>query len=161
MDDSKSKSSKDVDIYRDTPVRLLGYANEVGESFRAKIGPRWVLATYGLSTAYVIADTIDKSIKTYNKSKVNGDQIEKTAYAATDAFIWQMLASVLVPGFTINRACALSNYMLSKNVNLKASRREWLVICIGICVIPFIIKPIDHSMDKLMDNTLRKLYTLE
>ena len=28
----------EVDIYRDTPVRLLGYANEVGEAFRALVG---------------------------------------------------------------------------------------------------------------------------
>ena len=28
------EDKKEVDIYRDTPVRFLGYANEVGESFR-------------------------------------------------------------------------------------------------------------------------------
>ena len=27
----------EVDIYRDTPVRFLGYANEVGEAFRALV----------------------------------------------------------------------------------------------------------------------------
>ena len=31
---------KEVDIYRDTPVRLLGYANEVGEAFRALVHVR-------------------------------------------------------------------------------------------------------------------------
>lgn len=45
---------------------LVGYVNEVGESFRAKIGPKWVLASYGVSTAYVVADTIDKSVKAHN-----------------------------------------------------------------------------------------------
>ena len=30
----------EVDIYRDTPVRLLGYANEVGEAFRALVHVR-------------------------------------------------------------------------------------------------------------------------
>ncbi|GJQ81245.1 hypothetical protein Trydic_g20464 [Trypoxylus dichotomus] len=95
MEDSNLKPPEETDIYRDSPVRLLGYANEVGESFRAKIGPKWVLATYGLSTAYVIADTIDKSVKMYNRSKVDSNRIKKTAYAASDAFIWQMLASVI------------------------------------------------------------------
>ena len=28
------EDKKVVDLYRDTPVRFLGYANEVGESFR-------------------------------------------------------------------------------------------------------------------------------
>ena len=34
--------TKEVDIYRDTPVRLLGYANEVGEAFRALVHVRSV-----------------------------------------------------------------------------------------------------------------------
>lgn len=72
-----------------------------------------------------------------------------------------MLASVLVPGFLINRVCAMSNYMLLKNMNLKKNRREWIVTWIGLGVIPFIIKPIDHSMDKLMDKTYRRLFVLE
>ena len=33
---------KEVDIYRDTPVRLLGYANEVGEAFRALVHVRYL-----------------------------------------------------------------------------------------------------------------------
>ncbi|KAK9751946.1 Mitochondrial 18 KDa protein (MTP18) [Popillia japonica] len=113
MDNSKLKSKDPVDIYRDTPVRLLGYVNEVGESFRAKIGPKWVLASYGVSTAYVVADTIDKSVKAYNQSKSDSNCIKKTAITASDAFIWQMLASVLVPGFTINRV--IVNIEFEKN----------------------------------------------
>ena len=34
--------TKEVDIYRDTPLRLLGYANEVGEAFRALVHVRSV-----------------------------------------------------------------------------------------------------------------------
>ncbi len=57
-------SSKDVDIYRDTPVRLLGYANEVGESFRALVNVWWVRASYGVSSAYVLADTRSVALRT-------------------------------------------------------------------------------------------------
>ena len=45
-----------VDIWRDTPVRLLGYANEVGESFRYVV-PRGVVPSYMLAFGYVFADT--------------------------------------------------------------------------------------------------------
>lgn len=49
-------------------VPLVGYANEVGEAFRA-LTPLWfVRSTYGVASAYVIADTYDKSTK---MSKVN------------------------------------------------------------------------------------------
>ena len=41
-----------VDIYRDTPLRYMGYANEVGESFVAFL-PVWgVPATYGVAGTY-------------------------------------------------------------------------------------------------------------
>lgn len=55
--------SKEVDIYRDTPVRLLGYANEVGEAFRALVNVKLVYASYGVASAYVLADTYDKASK--------------------------------------------------------------------------------------------------
>jgi len=61
--DEQIASDKEVDIYRDTPVRLLGYANEVGEAFRALIHVRWVRASYGIASTYVLADTYDKGVK--------------------------------------------------------------------------------------------------
>lgn len=41
----------------------IGYANEVGESFRALVPVSLVWATYGVSTAYVTADAVDKGKK--------------------------------------------------------------------------------------------------
>ena len=32
-----NEDKNEVDIYRDTPLRLMGYANEVGEAFRALV----------------------------------------------------------------------------------------------------------------------------
>merc|ERR1711934_949752 len=92
----------EVDIYRDTPLRYLGYANEVGEAFRALMHVRWVRATYGVASAYVLADTYDKGVK---QSKEPGAVTSKVAIAAVDTLLWQALASVIVPGFTINRIC--------------------------------------------------------
>ena len=56
MVDKLFSTSKDVDIWRDTPVRLLGYTNEVGESFRY-VFPRGVIPSYAVAFAYVLADT--------------------------------------------------------------------------------------------------------
>ena len=35
--DASARSPASVDLYRDTPVRFLGYANELGESFKPLI----------------------------------------------------------------------------------------------------------------------------
>ena len=50
---------QEVDLYRDTPVRYLGYANELGESFRY-VTPWLVKTSYAVAFAYVFADTYDK-----------------------------------------------------------------------------------------------------
>ena len=44
---------KEVDIYRDTPVRLLGYANEVGEAFRALVHVRYYHRAVGCDISIV------------------------------------------------------------------------------------------------------------
>lgn len=48
---------------------IVGYSNELGESFRPLIKKKYVHATYGVAIAYVFADTFDKSYKSYQKDK--------------------------------------------------------------------------------------------
>jgi len=54
--------SEDYDIFRHSLLRYMGYANEVGESFRY-IFPSLVKPTYTLAFGYVFSDAIDKSYK--------------------------------------------------------------------------------------------------
>jgi hypothetical protein len=42
---------------------LKGYANEVGEAFRPSVHVNWVRLSYGIASAYVLADTLDKTLK--------------------------------------------------------------------------------------------------
>ena len=74
--------------------------------------------------------------------------------------MWQGLASVAIPGFTINRICALSAFLLRKSTALPPGVRKWTTTAIGLGAIPFIIKPIDHSVDLLMEKTVRKWYDI-
>lgn len=151
-----------VDVFRDTPVRLLGYANEVGESFRALVPVSLVRLSYAIATGYVIADTADKSWKMTKKDWASSEEkVRNVSLAAVDTLIWQTLASVVIPGFTINRVCALSLYVMRHATRLSSSTRKWATTVIGLSCIPFIIKPIDHSVDFLMENTLRTWLDLD
>ncbi|XP_025048558.1 mitochondrial fission process protein 1 [Alligator sinensis] len=85
----------------------------------------------------------------------------RVAVAVVDTFIWQSLASVAIPGFTINRICAASLYLLGTMTRWPVSVRKWTTTAIGLSAIPFIVKPIDRSVDFLMDSSLRKLYSTE
>jgi len=155
MTEQQAAPVKEVDIYRDTPVRLLGYANEVGEAFRALVHVRWVRASYGVASTYVLADTYDKGTK---MSKVPGADTKEVAVAAVDTLLWQAFASVIVPGFLINRICAVSLLGLAKTLpGVAETARKWMVTAIGLGVIPFIVHPIDSGVHIVMDNTTRKI----
>nr|XP_027209629.1 LOW QUALITY PROTEIN: mitochondrial fission process protein 1-like [Penaeus vannamei] len=151
-------AEKEVDIYRDTPVRLLGYANEVGEAFRA-LTPLWfVRSTYGVASAYVIADTYDKSTK---MSKQPGATQRAITHAAVDTLLWQAFASVIVPGFTINRVCVLPLYTMAKTIpRIPLTTRKWITTAIGLGCIPFIVHPIDSGVHFVMDNSVRRYMDL-
>ena len=86
---------------------------------------------------------------------------KKVRWAIADTLVWQGLASVAIPGFTINRICALSHFILGKKSSLSLPVRKVVVTTIGLACIPFIIKPIDRSVDYLLEHTLRRWYNAD
>ncbi|XP_014770858.1 mitochondrial fission process protein 1 [Octopus bimaculoides] len=145
------------DLYRDTYVRYLGYANEVGEAFRALVHVNVVRFSYVVACSYVIADANHKGQIAAKKSD-ESNVTKNRMIAMADTVVWQGLASVAIPGFTINRLCAGTNYMLKKTASLPVGIRRWTTTFVGLGCIPFIVKPIDHSVDFMMNNSLRKMY---
>lgn len=89
------------------------------------------------------------------KPEILGGGMRPSAVVAGDVFLWQMFASVAIPGLVINRITWGTGKLL-KNAKVKGLARKWLPTCIGLASIPFIIKPIDHAVDVAMDNTYRK-----
>lgn len=104
-----------------------------------------------MAIAYVFADTADKSLKSYKKD----NNIVQAAKIGGDVVIWQMLASVMIPGFTINRICWAVQKGL-KVAKFKHPIAKWIPTITGLASIPLIIHPIDRSVDYLMDETYRK-----
>ncbi|XP_005524690.2 PREDICTED: mitochondrial fission process protein 1 [Pseudopodoces humilis] len=152
---ARAMGQKEPDLYRDTWVRYLGYANEVGESFRPLVPVPVVWASYGVATAYVTADAIDKGRKA---AAAHGQDPTRVGVAVVDTFVWQSLASVAIPGFTINRLCAASLALLGSLTRWPLPVRRWTTTALGLAAIPLIITPIDRTVDFLMDSSLRKLY---
>nr|XP_044988727.1 mitochondrial fission process protein 1 isoform X1 [Jaculus jaculus] len=147
------------DLYRDTWVRYLGYANEVGEAFRSLVPAAVVWLSYGVSGSYVVADAIDKGKKAGEQMpSPAADRSTRMTVAVVDTFVWQALASVAIPGFTINRVCAASLYVLGTATRWPVAVRKWTTTVLGLLTIPVIIHPIDRSVDFLLDSSLRKLY---
>ncbi|NXC41160.1 MTFP1 protein, partial [Penelope pileata] len=149
------------DLYRDTWVRYLGYANEVGESFRPIVPVVAVWASYGVATAYVTADAVDKGRRAAAAHAEDPSRTRRVVVAVADTFVWQSLASVAIPGLTINRLCAASMALLGACTRWPLPLRKWATTALGLAAIPAIITPIDRSVDFLMDSSIRKLYGTE
>lgn len=130
------------------PIRLLGYANEVGEAFRPLIPRRLVNASYATSGAYVLADTAWTGSTV---AKTGKSELTQTALVeAFDTLLWQTLASVLIPGATINRVVWA--------VRRVGAESTWLPTACGLASIPLIVHPIDHGVHRMMDVCIRPWY---
>ncbi|XP_041348878.1 mitochondrial fission process protein 1-like [Gigantopelta aegis] len=150
---------REKDIFKDTIIRYLGYANEVGEAFRSLIHVRFVHLSYVVASSYVVADSVHKGYKAAQNTHVPRERRwREVATASGDTLIWQGLASVAIPGFTINRICAFCSHVLRKTTQLPSPVRKWTTTAVGLSCIPFIIKPIDRSVDIIMDKTIRTWY---
>ena len=82
----------------------------------------------------------------------------KVKWAVIDTLCWQGLASVIIPGFTINLNCKFAGFLLRRYSKFPVTIQKWITTIYGLAVIPFIIKPIDKSVDIFMEMSLRKYY---
>lgn len=86
--------SVDMDIWRDSPLRYMGYANELGESFRLVV-PRFLLPSYVIAFAHVVADTLHKgknANELANARNLRHDhKLAVVSEAVVDALLWQTL----------------------------------------------------------------------
>lgn len=139
------------DLFRHTPLRYLGYANEVGEAFRYQMPFKYLVLAYVISGSYVLGDTIDKSYKSYLKH--NHHLTTKDLAKSTGlTLIWQILATEAIPGYFVYRVVKSAKkyeYSFIKNTRL----RYWMPTIIGLSFIPLF----PHTIDPLVDYIFDKL----
>ena len=151
-----STAYKSVDPYRESSLRYMGYANELGEAFTSYL-PEWGLpASYCVAASYVLFDTIDKGEKAYQAAEEE-DKFMDTLRISTETLTWQMLASVFWPGSIIRVIVNMAANIISNN-NLDDNQMiHFLPTLIGVSAIPMIVKPIDSTVDKLMEGSISKV----
>ena len=155
----ESETKKDYDIFRDSPLRYLGYANEVGESFRYQF-PKLVTPSYALAFSYCLADAATSGYDTYDQARKAGSStaVRESTISTLDTLLWQSLASVAIPGAAINVVVKACRSVIKRSPNvLPVTIATWLPTTVGLTSIPIIIKPIDEGVDLLMDSTFRKV----
>lgn len=134
-------AAEPFDPLRDGPLRYCGYANEVGEAVAAWLPPLGVPFSYAVAVAYVLVDTYDKAAAAHREAAalqhrpasgaapsdsapdaVDLSKIVRllTSERAVDTLIWQLLASVILPGFTIHQVVYFSHVALNATAHLDA-----------------------------------------
>ena len=76
------------------------------------------------------------------------------AVSTIDCLVWQTLASVMVPGYVIHQVVKATSWAIKGR--FAGPQAQFIPVIVGLSAIPFIVKPIDHSVDMLMDHTYRK-----
>ena len=115
------------------------------------------------------ADAVDKGLRaareqppgeartdthTQASASASAQQGASPAAAVVDTLLWQGLASVAVPGLTINRAVWAATKALEAGEASKGVVRA-VPTAVGLGLIPFIVAPIDHAVEAGMDRFVR------
>lgn len=101
------------------------------------------MLSYVASGAYVLGDAHDK----YGRERRSTGDDQAALTSGFKALVWQGLASVLIPGFVVNRIVATAGYV-ALNMQIKdAFMRRYSPTFVGLASIPLIIKPIDGFVD--------------
>lgn len=180
----------EFDPLRDGPLRYLGYSNELGEAFSAWLFPGGVSLSYAVAIGYVLFDTWDKYTKTLTEAEealgarrlpgvVDKDRLVSIIglERGVDTLVWQLLASVILPGYTIHTVVGISsnicNRVLESSLgddlfsrlgdtfmlepaSLQNLSEKSLPTVLGLLAIPFIVHPIDSAVHGILNATLRK-----
>merc|ERR1712238_578759 len=115
----------------------------------------------GVAITYVIADTVDKFRKSIGGGKYKEGTITTCAVVeGLDALIWQLAASVALPGYTIHQvvAIAVAVQTAAGLTDVGGLSLDALPTVIGLGTIPFIVKPLDELAEVGMDVTFRKIF---
>lgn len=123
--------------------------------------PRFVLPSYCVAFGYCVADTAHKSqvarADALRRGLDSNAARREALEAGADTLLWQTLASVLIPGFVINRVVRVASLGMSlAPAATPALPRRWAPVVTGLAAIPFIVEPIDTAVHHAMDGTVRK-----
>lgn len=128
-----------------TASRYIAYASEVGEAVRPLVSPRIVGGLYGIAYAYV---AVDVSIKSHGEFQKTDGDMNLVARKGLETFIFQSLASIVVPSVVIHTVVHLVNKKTSKSSSRLVAR--YAPTLAGLSVIPFLPFLLDEPLDHLV-----------
>ncbi|SCV03178.1 LAMI_0H06084g1_1 [Lachancea mirantina] len=156
--------------------RYVAYTSDIGESFRPVFPPAAVTLGYGISWLYILGDvsyvawvtklqkegryrpglkpwdplpSVDKELA----DSAHAKSLPDWKMAGLERMIFQSVASMGLPAFTIHSAVKYSGKWINKQFPKSAALRTWGPIGLGLSVVPALPyvfdKPIEHLLDRV------------
>ncbi|KAK8846806.1 hypothetical protein IAR55_005894 [Kwoniella newhampshirensis] len=140
--------------------RYTAYTSDIGEAFRPIVHPYLVTAAYGVSWAYLIGDV---SFTTYKSSQLGPTPLEaanmsestRLAMVAVKRSVFQSIASMALPAFTIHTAVRYAGRQFAKSAN--PTMRRWGPTAVGIGLVPALPFMFDHPVETATDFVFDKI----
>ncbi|SCU82731.1 LADA_0C07580g1_1 [Lachancea dasiensis] len=159
--------------------RYVAYTSDIGESFRPVFSPLLVRFGYGISWAYILGDVSYTAwvaklqqegryrpglrpwdslppVDPTEVAQAKAVQMPDWKMVSLERMIFQSVASMGLPAFTIHSAVKYSGNWFNKQFPKNAVLRTWGPIGLGLSVVPALPylfdKPIEHLLDQVFQN---------
>ncbi|KAL7424389.1 hypothetical protein Q5752_000071 [Cryptotrichosporon argae] len=140
--------------------RYTAYTSDIGEAFRPVVPPFVVTLAYGISWAYLAGDV---GFTTYKASQQGPTPLEASTFSeptrlslvALKRSVFQGVASMALPAFTIHTAVKQAQKVAMKSTNV--ALRRWAPTAVGISIVPALPYLFDHPVETAVDYAFDKL----
>ncbi|KAL4075755.1 mitochondrial 18 KDa protein-domain-containing protein [Scleroderma citrinum] len=135
--------------------RYIAYTSDVGEAFRPLVPSAVVRAAYGISWLYLSADVSYEAYKAHRRGPspieaAHFSEPTRVSLVAVKRAVFQSVASMALPAFTIHTIVARSKPMFSRSQHPRI--RTWGPTLAGLAVVPALPyifdEPVEHVVDR-------------
>jgi len=121
--------------------RYIAYTSDIGEAFRPVVKPWIVSAAYGVSWLYLAGDVGFETWKAQRKGPAPLEAVafsehQRLALVAAKRGIFQAIASMALPAFTIHTIVKQSARLFKHTVNPRT--KSWGPTLTGLAVVPIL-----------------------
>ncbi|XP_059149604.1 mitochondrial fission process protein 1-like [Physella acuta] len=150
------------DPFRQMPVRLLGYGVPVGDLLSMTYGDVNASPFYLVGEFFIWGHCFHRALRAYNISENRFMSAFLPCYetnavvALFDTFIWEVLASYLIPSLTSTCVYWLVDSLLSGSTRSRSHRP--IPFLFALITIPLLRATVDQGVDRLMHELIRPMY---
>ena len=142
---------------RRTRIAIAGASGFVGRALRRRLADRFDLIALTRRPSNDASIATDEDGVEWRQCDLFDPASIASAIEGVDALIWQLAASVALPGYTIHQLVAIVVALLDASGVDQTGVISALPTACGLAMIPFIVKPLDELAEVAMDVTFRKV----